>query len=172
MTAVNELFSESQIAARITELGRAIRRDAGNSQIFLIGILKGSSIFLADLLRALEGDVHYEWVSVLREMSDTETADAMEIDFLTHFDLNGRNVYVLKDIVTTGVIENYLLTQFRLRNPRTLKLVSLIDCPDLRTVEIATDYSAFSADRNVFVGYGLEYEGRFGNLRHIGTLNQ
>lgn len=75
-----------------------------------------------------------------------------------------RHVYVLKDIVTSGVIENYLMTQFRERHPASLKLVALFDCPEMHTVELASDYSLFTTERGRFVGYGLDFNGRYGNL--------
>ena len=103
-------------------------------------------------------------------MADTETATALEIDFLSHTELAGRQVYVLKDVVTSGVIENYLLTQLRIHEPASLKLVALIDRPHLRTVDIATDHKAFEVGDGTFVGYGLEQNGKFGNLPYIGRL--
>lgn len=171
MTSVTKLFSEDLIQARIREVGAAIRRDAGDSEVFLIGILKGSSVFLADLMRAIPGQVHYEWVNVLFDVADTETAEATEIDFLTQFSMQGRHIFVLKDIVTTGIIENYLLTQFRERDPASLHLVALVDCPGMRTIEIACDHALFTTERGRFVGYGLEFENRFANLPFIGILD-
>lgn len=166
-----EKYSPSHIARRVAELGTQIRTDAGaDADIHLIGILKGAACFLTDLMRAIPGTVHYEFIDVIRDMSDTEVAEAMEIDFLTHFEMRGKQIYVLKDVVTTGVIESYLLTQFRQKSPRDLKLVALIDRPTQRTVEVAVDYRAFQADEGTFVGYGLEMDGRWANLPYIGLL--
>ena len=166
-----EKYSPSNIARRVAELGAQIRADAGpDADIHLIGILKGAACFLTDLMRAIPGTVHYEFIDVIRDMSDTEVAEAMEIDFLTHFEMRGKQIYVLKDVVTTGVIESYLLTQFRQKNPKDLKLVALIDRPTQRTVEVPVDYRAFQADEGTFVGYGLEMNGRWANLPYIGLL--
>lgn len=170
MMSVTELFGEGVIQARMREVGAAIRRDAGDSEVFLIGILKGSSVFLADLLRAIPGPVHYEWVNVIVDVADTETAEATEIDFLTQFSMQGRHIYVLKDIVTSGIIETYLLTQFRERDPASLHLVALLDCPGERTIEIACQHAVFTTERNRFVGYGLEFGNRYANLPFIATL--
>ncbi|MBI2212387.1 MAG: hypothetical protein HYU52_01970 [Acidobacteria bacterium] len=170
MTRVTKLYDEDVIQARVREVGAAIRQTAGDSEVFLIGILKGSSVFLADLLRAIPGAVHYEWVNVIFDVADTETAEATEIDFLTQFSMQGRHIYVLKDIVTSGIIENYLLTQFRERDPASLHLVALLDCPGERTLDLACQQSVFTAERNRFVGYGLEFENRFANLPYIATL--
>ena len=168
---VKKKFSEKQIASRIAKLGKGIRKDAGKADIFLLGVLKGASFFLADLMRAIPGDVSYGFINVIREMADTETASAMEIDYLHWSDIAGKHVYLLKDVVSTGVIETYLLQQLRQKNPAELKLVALVDRPELRTVELEVDYRAFEADhRGVFVGYGLEMYGKHANLPYIGRV--
>jgi hypoxanthine phosphoribosyltransferase len=171
MSGIKVVFDEDTIRRRIKEVGAQIRQDAGEREVLLIGILKGSSVFLADLLRAIPGKVHYEWVNVILAVSDTGTAEATEIDFLTQFPIHGYRVYVLKDIVTSGVIETYLLTQLRERSPETLKLVSLIDCPDARTVALECDFSVFTLARGRFVGYGLESDRVLGNLPYIGLID-
>lgn len=170
-TKITETFSTAAIAARVTELGRDIRADAGSNPVFLLGVLKGASVFLADLLRATGGEAGYGFIESVRDVDDTTAAaDAMEIDFLSFIDIADRNVFLLKDVVATGVIENYLLTQLRQKNPASIRLVALLDRPDLRTVELQVDHYAFRIDGGTYVGYGLENEGRFGNLPYIGRL--
>lgn len=170
-SSIATLFSADEIAARVAAVGKAIRNDARGS-IFLLGILKGAAVFVSDLLRAIEGDVSYGFIDVVRDMNDTEIATALEIDYISHIDIAGRNVYLVKDVVSTGVIENYLLTQLRIHSPASLRLVTLIDRPSLRTVDLRTDYSAFESEdgEGAFVGYGLEREGRHGNLPFIGRV--
>lgn len=102
-------------------------------------------------------------------MADNTTADALEIDFLSFTDIRGRNVYVLKDVVTTGIIENYLLGQLQRHQPKSLRLVALLDKPEARTVDLKTDFRAFEiTDGATYAGYGLEKSARFGNLPYIG----
>jgi hypoxanthine phosphoribosyltransferase len=168
MDHIREVFGAADIAERIAELGKAIRRDAGNQEIFLISILKGSSIFLADLLRATPGDVRYHFVDVIREAEGEDRP--LDISFVTHFPMKGRVLYVLKDIVATGVIENYLLSQFRHRSPAEMKLVALLDRPSARRVLLPVDFRAFEVEDGTFVGYGLEHQGRYENLPYIGAL--
>ena len=169
-TKIARAFGADDIATRITALGQEIRRDAGSSEVFLLGVLKGTAVFLADLMRAIDGGVGYGFIDVVRDVIDTEVATALEIDFLSHVDITGRNVYLLKDVVSTGVIETYLLNQLRQKEPRSLKLVALLDRPDQRTVELKADFVAFEAPDGAFVGYGLEQDGRHGNLPWIGRL--
>ena len=169
-TKVKKAFSAKDIERRVAALGAEIRSDAGDDVVFLLGILKGAAPFLGDLLRNIDGEVGYGFIDVVRDEADTEVAAALEIDFLSHTDITRKKVYVLKDVVSTGIIENYLLTQLRQKSPTDLKLVALLDRPNLRTVELDTDFSAFKVEEGSFVGYGLEYQGRHGNLPYIGKL--
>ncbi|HET7715951.1 MAG TPA: phosphoribosyltransferase family protein, partial [Bauldia sp.] len=147
-----------------------IRKESGDSEVFLLGILKGATCLTADLLRAVGGPVSFGFVDVVRDLSDNETATAIELDFLSYTDISGRNVYVLKDIVTTGIIESYLLAHLRQERPSSLKLVALLDRPEARTTEVRTDHHLFKVGEGTFVGYGLEFEGRLGNLSHIARV--
>lgn len=170
MQNISPVFTEEQIATRIRELGAAIRSDAGDSEVFLLGILKGASCFLGDLLRAVPGEVSYGFIDVVRDAADNTIADALEIDFLSYTDIRERHVYVLKDVVSTGVIENYLLSQLRMHEPTLLRLVALLDRPDARTADVTTDFQLFTIADGVFAGYGLEHERRHGNLPWIGRV--
>lgn len=167
-TETSPAFTAEAIEERVHQLARDIRADAGDSEVFLLGILKGASVFTADLLRAIPGDVSYAYIDVVRDAADNQTADALEIDFLSFNDIRGRNVYVIKDVVATGVIENYLLSQLRVRSPATLRLVALLDRPDVRTVDLKADFVAFTCGEGAYFGYGLERHGRLGNLPWIG----
>ncbi|HEX7708038.1 MAG TPA: phosphoribosyltransferase family protein [Thermoanaerobaculia bacterium] len=164
---ISPVFTAEQIAARIDEVARDIRKDAGTSEVFLLGILKGASLLLADLLRVIPGDVSYGFIEVVRDVIDNQTADAIEIDFLRFTDIRARKVYVLKDVVATGVIENYLLSQLRTHEPDSIKLVALLDRPDARTSDLTCDYPLFTIKDGVYAGYGLEQGRRYGNLPFI-----
>jgi len=167
---LKQAYSAKDIAKRVAVLGKEIRSDAGDDDVFLLAILKGTAVLVADLLRSIDGDAGYGFIDVVRDIADTEVAAAMEIDFLNWIDIRGRRVYLLKDVVSTGVIETYLLTQLRQKQPASLKLVALLDRPDLRTVELECDFRAFKASDGPYVGYGLEFEGKYGNLPHIARI--
>jgi len=168
---VKRAYTAKQISKRIATLGETIRSDAGPGEVFLLGILKGTSCFLADLIRAIPGEVGYGYIDVIRDIADTDIAAALEIDFISYTEIANRHVYVLKDVVSTGVIENYLLTQLRQHDPASLHLVALLDRPDLRTVALESDYYLFKVGDGSFVGYGLEQGGRFGNLPYIARVS-
>jgi hypoxanthine phosphoribosyltransferase len=167
---ITPVFSAEAIAARVRELANEIRSDAGDSEVFLLGILKGGAVFLSDLLREIEGDVSYGFIDVVRDSADAHGTDALEIDFLSFTDIRGRNVYVIKDVVNTGIIENYLLSQLRIHAPARIRLVALLDRKDARKVDVHADFSAFPIEDGTFAGYGLEHERRFANLPYIGTV--
>jgi hypoxanthine phosphoribosyltransferase len=163
-------FSARKIAARIEVLGKLIRQEAGPKPILFIGVLKGATFFLSDLIRATAGDVSYTFIAELLDTSDTLSAEAQEIDFLSAFDIRDRNVYLLKDVVSTGIIENYLMTHLRQRGPADLKLVALLDRPEVRTIDLQTDYYGFMIDDGTYAGYGLEVDGKYANLPYIATV--
>lgn len=171
MQQIRPVFSADEIATRMRALAGEIRSDAGDSEVFLLGILKGASCFLADLMRAIPGDVSYGVIDVVRDVTDHAIADALEIDFLSYTDIRGRRVYVLKDVVSSGVIENYLLAQLRMHEPVVLRLVALLDRANARTVDLPADFRAFAIEEDgTWVGFGLEHERRYGNLPYIGRL--
>lgn len=171
-TGIRQVFSSDEIAERVRQLGAEIRADAGaESEVFLLGVLKGTALFLADLLRAIEGPASYAFIDVVRDAADHSIADALEIDFLSFTDIRGRNVYILKDVVSTGVIENYLMNQLRMHEPARLRLVALLDRDDMRTIDVAADFRAFAVGEGTFAGYGLEHERRFGNVPYLGRLD-
>jgi len=163
-------YSAKQIAKRVDKLAREIRKDSGDAPVFLLGVLKGATCFLADLLRAIPGHVGYGFIDVVRDAADDLSGDAIEIDFLNYVDIGGKNVYLIKDVVSSGVIENYLLTQLRQKAPAAIKLVALIDRPNLRTVDLAADFHAFKVEEGSFVGYGLELEGMHANLPYLARV--
>ena len=101
------MFSAHEIERRVAALAAEIRDDAGEAPLFLLGILNGASCFLADLLRRIHGEAGYGFIDVVRDVSHTQIDSTMEIDFLSWIDISGRNVYVVKDVVSTGVIETY-----------------------------------------------------------------
>lgn len=170
MHKITKAFGAHEIERRVAALAAELRDDAGQAPLFLLGILNGAACFVADLLRRIPGEAGFGFIDVMRDVSHTQTDSTMDINFLNLIDIRGRNVYVVKDVVATGVIETYLLAQLRQKNPATLKLVALIDRPDARTVDLTVDFRAFEGGEGAFVGYGLEIDGRHGNLPYLATV--
>lgn len=164
------LYDEDTIATNVRDLGRRLEADHAGSTPVLISIVGGSVVFLADLLRAIEQPVRYEAVQVQYSPS-AATEGAIEIQFPIGLDVSGESLVVLKDVVATGVIENYLMSQLLDHGARQVRFVALIDLPEERRSDFHVDYRVFTPRRpGVFVGYGLKRDGMFGNLPHLARL--
>ncbi|MFQ5527765.1 MAG: phosphoribosyltransferase [Thermoanaerobaculia bacterium] len=164
------LYDEATIASNVRDLGRRLEADHAGSTPVLISIVGGSVVFLADLLRAIEQPVRYEAVQVQYTASAGED-EVMQIHFPISLNVTGQSLVVLKDVVATGVIENYLTTQLTGLGARQVRFVALIDLPEERKSDFHVDYRVFTPRRpGVFVGYGLKRDGMFGNLPYLARL--
>ena len=164
------LYDEQTISANVRDLGRRLEADHAGSTPVLISIVGGSVVFLADLLRAIEQPVRYEAVQVQYSAS-SGTDNVMEIHFPISLNVVGQSLVVLKDVVATGVIENYLLSQLTSLGAQQVRFVALIDLPEERKSDFHVDYRVFTPRRpGVFVGYGLKRDGMYGNLPHLARL--
>jgi hypoxanthine phosphoribosyltransferase len=157
-------YEADRIAARVTEVAAAIEREFGDQHLVLISILKGSSVFLADLARKITAPVACEYINVRREEGSDKV---LQIAFTSAFVLGGRPVLLLKDVVGTGVIENYLIDHLRSGGAPLVRLAAIIDKPEERTTDVAVDYPLFSPSRGRFAGYGMEFRGRYAQLPYI-----
>lgn len=171
MAAPRQIISSDTISSRIAEMGRRISNDYEGRELVLVGILKGSAVFLADLMRALSGRVRFELVNVTRETAPR--GEVIELAFATNVHLEGAHALILKDICHSGVTENYLLTHLAQQRPASLEVAALIDRPVLRRVALEAKYVLFDdIPPGRLVGYGMEYEGQWGNLPGICLLDE
>ena len=165
------LLSESQIAAKVAELGREISTDYAGRELTLVSVLKGSLPFMADLMRAIEIPVRID----LMEVSSyggltTESSGLVRILKDLSSSIDGRDVLLVEDIIDTGLTLNYLLRYLRGKNPRSLRICALLDKPARRLVDIGIDYVGFTIPDQFVVGYGLDYGELYRNLRYVGVL--
>lgn len=168
---IEPLFQADEIEREVLDLGRRLRTEHGDEDPLLLSLLGGSVIFLADLVRAYEIPVRFEFVQVGYRHPEVSATDVLEIQYPIPVDVAGQHVVVVKDVVTSGVTETYLGEQFRQKGARSVRFVSLIDLPDERKTDLSLDYRAFTLEDNrPLVGYGLKYRGRYGNLPYIGRL--
>mgnify|MGYP006274702837 CR=1 FL=1 len=163
------LFSAAQIAARVAELAHAIRTDYPEN-IHVVAVLKGATMFMADLVRDLTGDVSMDFIAVSSYAKGTTSSG--EVRLLKDLDttLDGRDVLIVEDIVDTGLTLTYLQDIFKARNPRTLRTACLLSKPSRRQVAVTVDYVGFTIDDHFVVGYGLDYAERYRNLPYIGLM--
>jgi hypoxanthine phosphoribosyltransferase len=164
------LFDADSIRTHVQELGRRIGEELNGEDPLLIALLGGSVIFLADLVRAIERPVRFEFIQVGFE-GETMEPGVTEIRYPLPLDLAGQSVLVLKDVVTSGVTEPYLEQQLRDHGARDVRFAALIDIPDERKTDFQVGYAAFRTGRQgLLVGYGLKHEGLYGNLPYVARV--
>jgi hypoxanthine phosphoribosyltransferase len=164
------LFEADEIQRRVKGLGQRLQRDKPLEDPLFISIVGGSVLFLADLIRTMTEPIRYEFVQV-NYAAGGRDGDILEVGYPISLDVSGQDILVVKDVVSTGVIESYLKSQFQQYGARRTLFAALIDVKGERTTDFEPDYRLFVAERaGVFVGYGLKYRGRWGNLSYIGEV--
>jgi len=163
------LLSREEIALKVASLGREISRDYEGMHPLLLGVLKGSFIFVADLVRQIDIELSMDFIQARSYCSSTSSGDVV-LTSLPVTSLRGRHVLVVDDIVDTGVTIQRLIAQFRLEGPASLKVCSLLDKPSRRIDPVTIDYLGFTVPNRFVVGYGLDYEQIYRNLPGIYVL--
>jgi hypoxanthine phosphoribosyltransferase len=164
------LLSGDQIAGRVAELGAQLAADYAGRDPVLVSVLKGSFIFLADLIRAMETSVSIDLMEVSSYGASTETSGQVRILKDLSKPIEGRDVIVVEDIIDTGLTLNYLLRYLHDKGPASIRICCLLDKPARRLAEIPIDYRGFTIPDRFVIGYGLDYDERYRNLPYIGVL--
>jgi hypoxanthine phosphoribosyltransferase len=154
MSTIPVIFSAEQIGTRLTEVAARINEDYEGKEVVLVGILKGASFVLADLARLLNLPVEFEFVDVTTSPGDR--GEVVSLTYATHFNVCDRHVLIIKDVLHSGVTENYLMTHLSQQKPASMEIVALVDKPQLRTVNLTARYAVFNeVPDGYLVGYGL-----------------
>jgi hypoxanthine phosphoribosyltransferase len=165
------LLSEDQIRAKVAELGQRITADYAGNEVTLVSVLKGSLPFMADLMRQIDLPLRIDLMEVSSYGGTAiESSGLVRILKDLSAPIDGRHVLLVEDIIDTGLTLNYLLRYLRGKNPRSIKVCSLLDKPARRLVEIPLDYVGFEIPDAFVVGYGLDYGEVYRNLRFVGVL--
>ena len=165
------LLSEEAIQGRVKELGRQISADYAGRQLTLVSVLKGSLPFMADLMRAMTIPVRIYLMEVSSYGgASTESSGLVRILKDLSATIEGEDVLIVEDIIDTGLTLNYLIRYLRGKNPKSLRICTLLDKPARRLVEIPVDYIGFTIPDQFVVGYGLDYGELYRNLRFVGVL--
>lgn len=165
---INRVFlSRDQIAEKVTELGGQIRRDYEGKNPLFVGILRGSFVFLADLVRASNIECTVDFMSVSSYGNQSVTTGAVRITKDLDYDIEARHVIIVEDIVDTGLTVHYISGILEKKKPASVKVCALLDKPSRRKIELAPDYRGFEIPDEFVVGYGLDYAGRFRHLPDI-----
>lgn len=165
------LLSEDALRARIRELGVQLTRDYAGRRLLIVGVLKGSLIFMADLLRAIgaEVDVHVDFLAV-SSYAGTASTGTVRVLLDLRENPEGRDVLVVEDIVDTGLTLSSLTETLRARKPRSLEVCTLLDKPDCRKTPFSPKYVGFKIPNEFVVGFGLDYDERYRQLPYVGVL--
>lgn len=169
---IRELISAQAIAARIVELGRQIAEDHRQhpEDLVLLGVLKGSVLFIADLCRAIPLPLSLDFIGIASYGNETKSSGVVKITSdLTH-PIEGKHVIVVEDIIDTGLTAHYLTSNLTTRNPASIKLCSLLHKPERAVRHVSIDYLGFTVPDKFVVGYGLDIAQQFRNLPFIGYL--
>jgi hypoxanthine phosphoribosyltransferase len=162
------IIDRNRLSARVAELAADIRRDAGAGRpLHLVAVLKGAFVFLADLMRAIDGPVSCDFIAVSSYGAGTRTSGEVQLTKDLDARLEGRDVVIVEDIVDSGLTLLYLQDVLRARSPLSLRTVCLLSKPARRQTAVAVDYVGFEIDDRFVVGYGLDLDEAYRNLPEI-----
>ena len=164
------LYTEDQLAEIVARMGRQISEDYRDKNLFMISVLKGSLIFMADLMRAVTIPCSIDFLSVSSYGAGTTTTGAVRILKDLDDSLEGKDLLIVEDILDSGVTLSFLMKNLSARNPRSIRLCTLLDKPERRKVDIHADYVGAQVPDEFIVGYGLDYAEKYRNLPYLGVL--
>jgi hypoxanthine phosphoribosyltransferase len=166
------LISEEDIALRVKDLGRAISEDFEGEELTIICVLKGAFMFCSDLMKEIDLPIRVEFMSVSSYGDSTVSSGNVKLNLDISESIKGKNVIVIEDIVDTGLTIKTLFEMLYLREPKALRLASLLYKPTkLEHKEVKIDYLGFEIEDKFVIGYGLDYAGRYRELPYVGVLN-
>ena len=168
---VKILISGRRIQRRIQALAKQIRNDFPEEPLHLVSVLKGGVFFLTDLARSISGEVSFDFIAVSSYGQDTRSSGQVRLTRDLDSSIEGRTVILVEDILDTGMTLQYLLSLFKQRKPKDLRVAVLLDKPDRRITAVHADYVGFSIPNEFVVGYGLDYSERYRNLPYVGVLS-
>ncbi len=166
------LITKEQLEEKVAELGSQISKDYEGKPILLVGILKGSVPFMADLMRHIDGDVEIDFMAVSSYGGSTSSSGVVRIIKDLDHDIEGKNVIIVEDIVDSGLTLSYLKAHLLGRNPASLKICTILDKPARRRVEFTPDYCGFQVEDKFIVGYGLDYDQKYRQLPYISWIKE
>lgn len=164
------LFTEEELDQRVSELADEINRDYAGKEVLLVSVLRGSFVFMADLIRKITVPCRVDFMSCSSYGSGTTSSGQVKVTKDLSDSIEGMNVLVVEDILDSGRTLSYLLKLLEARKPASIRLCTLLDKPERRVVRVNVDYTGFVIPDVYIVGYGLDYNQRYRNLPYIGVL--
>lgn len=169
--APQALITAEALQKRVGEMAAEITSDYQGKDLVMVGVLTGSFVFMADLVRAVKLPVACEFLGLSSYGSATESTGIVAITKDLSASVEGCHVLVVEDIIDTGLTMAYLLENLRTRRPESVRVATLLSKPARRRVEVAIDYLGFTIEDRFVVGYGMDKAGRYRNLPYIGALD-
>lgn len=166
------LLSEEKLKEKIEEIGKAISKDYKGKELILVGILKGSVPFMADLLKEIEIPCSMDFMAVSSYGNSTESSGVVRILKDLDFEIEGKNVLIVEDIIDSGITLKYLMKYLKAKNPESVEIACLLNKPERREVDIDVKYLGFDVPNYFLVGYGLDFAEKYRNLPFIGILKE
>ncbi len=165
------LVSREELRRRVAELGARISEDYAGRDLFVIGVLKGAVIFVADLMRAVSVPCEVDFMAVSSYGSQTDSSGVVRILKDLDAPIEGRDVLIVEDIIDSGLTLQYLMRNLRARNPASLEVCALLTKPDRLRVDLEPRYVGFEIPDRFAVGYGLDHAQRYRNLDYVAALD-
>ena len=165
------LYTKEQLAEAVKKLGKQITEDYQGKELLLVGILKGSVVFFADLMRAIDLPLKTEFMAVSSYGAATKTSGVVNLVKDLTIDITGKHVLIVEDIVDSGMTLSYLKKYLSTRGAASIQIATLLDKPERRRVDLKADYFCFTIPDEFVVGYGLDYAETYRNLPDIGVLD-
>lgn len=166
------LISREELQKRIKELGKQISEDYKGKDLMLVGVLKGSVPFMADLLKEITIHCTMDFMATSSYGSSTQSSGVVRILKDLDSNIEHKNVLIVEDIIDTGYTLKYLIENLKSRNPEDISICCLLDKPDRRKVQLDVKYTGFKIPDAFVIGYGLDYAERYRNLPFIGVLKK
>ncbi|MEQ8272744.1 MAG: hypoxanthine phosphoribosyltransferase [Deltaproteobacteria bacterium] len=170
-TTPEVILTAEQIQGAVDKMGREITEAYPDGDLTVVGVLKGSFVFMADLVRAIDRPLSCDFLGLSSYGSATETSGVVAITKDLGDAIEGRHVLVVEDIIDTGLTMQYLLENLATRKPASVRIASLLSKPARRQIDIDAHYLGFTIEDRFVVGYGLDYDGLYRNLPYIGALD-
>lgn len=166
------LYSEEKLASVVAALGKQISEDYKGRNLLLVSILKGSVMFMTDLMRSITIPCQIDFMAVSSYGSGVKSSGTVRILKDLDRDISGFDVLIVEDILDSGMTLSYLMDLLYARNPNSIRICTLFDKPERRTVDIYADYKGLEVPDEFIVGYGLDYDEKYRNLPFIGVLKR
>src|SRR5437868_4754128 len=164
------LITTEQLSKRTAELAAEIDADYAGRELLLVGVLKGAVMVMADLARAMHLPVQMDWMAVSSYGSGTKSSGVVRILKDLDTDISGRDVLIVEDIIDTGLTLSWLVSNLNSRGPASVEILTLLRKPEAQQMTIDVKYVGFDIPNAFVVGYGLDYDERYRNLRCVATL--